>query len=409
MAEKKSTKQEFEERVKVHALKIAEIEEGRKLYKQSLPTPQLLIRKASEITSEKVSYCFGGRMFRGMFQLMVGPGEAGKGMMSVDIIARLSKGLPFPGDNGKMRTPTNVMVCTTEDTDARVKARLEAADADLDHVFFIDGPTGFRGGLLVNSPVAFDSDAGGLVQLAKDKYVGALFLETMLEHLGDREGMQKWSTNNEAEVRRALAPLVAVCREAGLIGWGVMHPRKSVEGSLDDAISGSAAFRNTARSVLHVVRDPLDLSPNPQRLLMCNKSNHLAARPATLRFRIESWERDPTEGRVVWGIEGRTLEDPRSADEIFEQMRERIKGNKPRRDTQVEEAEQFIRRCLNDGIVTPEDIKSAAQTEDISLRTLRRAKANLGIVSVKDGFPAVVVAWKLPDNDEGTEDEGGDL
>lgn len=360
-----------------------------------MPPPELLLRRASDIPFEKIEHVFGGRLIKGAFQLMVGPGESGKGMSSVDIIARLSTGTPFPEDKA-WRQPISVVVCVTEDSAGRVKARLQAAEANLNRIYFIDGPPAVRGGLIVPSPIAFDSDAGALLKKIRSVEAGALFLETTVEHLGDREGKKQWSTNNEAEVRRALAPLVAVCKEGSLIGWGVMHPRKSIEGGIDDSISGSAAFRNVGRSVMHVFRDPLEKdAKSPWRLLTVSKSNYMQHRPVTLRFRIEPWADNPEEGKVIWGIAGRTLIDERSAESIFRQMRDL---NKVRTDYTVKDAESLLKRLLADGVVkTLAEIKAAADEEDLAWRNIQKAKENLGVESVKDGFPAVVVGWRLPE------------
>jgi len=361
------------------------------------PDPEILVKSANDVPNEKLHTMFGGRLVRGAFQLLVGPGEAGKGMGSVDIMARLSTGSPFPGEGSKWRNPMTVLVCVTEDSESRVKARLMAADADLKKVFFVSGKPANRGGVIVPSPIAFDEDAGALLKTANSLGAGALFLETFLEHLGDREGKKQWSTNNEAEVRRALAPIVSVCRVGSLVGWGVMHPRKSSDGGIEDSISGSAAFRNVGRTVLHVYRDPNDsASKNPWRLLMTSKSNYLAQRPPTLRFRIESWDKDPDEGRAVWGIEGKSLVDDRNAEDIWREIRE---AGKQRRDYTVRDAERFLAKILAKGQKTIDELKKAAEGEDITWRAVERAKENLGIESIKTGFPAKVVGWRLPPED----------
>lgn len=358
------------------------------------PAPELSIRQASDVKDEKLNTLFGGRLVRGAFQLLVGPGEAGKGMLSVDVIARLSTGAPFPGEGKEWRQATAVVICVTEDSSARVKARLIAAEANLRNIWFVEGPPAMRGGLIVPSPIAFDSDAGALLKLIQVKQATALFLETTVEHLGDREKRKQWSTNNEMEVRNALAPLIAVCREGGIMGWGVMHPRKSVEGGIEDSISGSLAFRNVGRGVMNVYRDPSDRdNKSPWRLLITSKSNYLPERPPTLRFRIESWERDKNEGRVVWGIENRTLEDDRDAEQIWQDIRE---SQKVRKDFTVRDAEILLKKFLANGEVkTIEEIQSKAEEADLSWRAVQRAKENLGLESVKAGFPAQVIGWRL--------------
>lgn len=361
------------------------------------PSPELIVRYASDITPDKLVTVFGGRFIRGAFQLMVGPGEVGKGMCSADIIARLSTGEPFPNES-KGREPVITIVCVTEDTSSRVVSRLIAAGANLKKIIFIDGPPAMRGGLIVPSPVAFDNDAGSLVTRAAELRASALFLETTVEHLGDREHKTQWSTNNEAEVRRALAPIVAVCKLANLIGWGVMHPRKSQEGGIEDSISGSAAFRNVGRSVLNVFKDPTDQDQNnPWRLLVCSKANYLAQRPSTLRFRIEKWDRDPTEGRVVWGIAGRNLIDDRSAEDVWRQIQE---SNRKRRDYVIQDAEKLLRKFLAGGAKKLEDVKAMAEEEGVSWRAIQKAKENIGVESLKEGFPGVVKQWRLPADDK---------
>jgi putative DNA primase/helicase len=350
------------------------------------PKPQLIIRKASDVPDEPLVTYFGGRLTSGAFQLMVGPGEAGKGMGSVDVVARLTLGECFPDEPGKGRPPMNVMVCVTEDAASRVKARLRAAGADLERVFFVDGPPQSRGGLIVPSPIAFDEDAGVLVERARDLKIGALFLETTVEHLGDRNGHRQPSTNNENEVRRALSPVIAACREVNLIGWGVMHPRKSMDGGIEDSISGSAGFRNVARTALHVYPDPTDESDERWRLLLCSKSNYLARRPPTLRFRIEPWDQNPAEGRVVWGIPGRTLVDPRSAEEIWSDM-EAKRSKKDRRDHAVVEAEEFLRTLFQEGQkLKAADVRKAATEAGIAWRAIERAKSKMKVKSVRGEY-----------------------
>jgi hypothetical protein len=359
------------------------------------PAPELKIRMGTEVQHKKLQTVFGGRFTKGAFQLMVGPGEAGKGMVSAAIIAKFTTGEPFPGDDPKARRhPMTVLICVTEDSVDRVTARLVAAGADKSRFAFVEGPPQPTGGLLVPSPIAFDSDAGAL--LAKIKEIGAevLWLETTVAHLGDREGKKRWSTNNEKEVRDALAPIVAVCRDGDLIGWGVMHPRKSMEGGIADSISGSAAFGNAGRGVLHVWKDPRDAdAKSPWRLLASSKANYRAERPTTLRFRIEPWDQDPDEGRVVWPTKEQGLVDPRSAEDVWDEIKER---NKVRRDYVVMDAEKLLTDLLAGGATkTVDEIKLEAKARGVNMSAVERAKVKLGIESFKSAFDGKW-GWRFP-------------
>ncbi len=66
----------------------------------------------------------------------------------------------------------------------------------------------------------------------------------------------------------------------------------------------------------------------------------------------------------------------------------------PGKPKSLAEAEVFLRYVLEKWPdLTPEAIKKLAKSRNISLMTLRRAKTNLCIVSVKRGFPAKVIRW----------------
>ncbi len=384
------------------------IEQTTEVYHTPTPTKdtpsRLIIHRASDVADEKLDTVFDGRLIRGSNALMSGPGEAGKGMQMSDTIARFTTGDPFPGDTER-RDPANVLICVVEDSMGRVKSRLRAAGADLDHAFFVQGPEVSRGGLVMPSPMMLDDDARDLVRYSKKIGASALFLETLVEHFGDREGKRRQrSTNNEADVRSALSPFRAVCEAGNMYGLANIHPRKSMEGGVEDSISGSAAFRNVTRAAHHVYRDPSDESDNPVRLFFTSKANYLSRRPPTLRFRIVSWNEATQapctcginncghEGRVVWE-EGDHLVDKRTADDIWQQIRE---GKKVRSDVAVEEAEAFLHGLMKDGVIElpAKTIFKLASDEGISKATLKRAKDRMGLISKKEGFPASVVAWQ---------------
>jgi hypothetical protein len=365
--------------------------------------PQLVILRASDVPDETLEKLFGGRLVRGSFALVAGPGEGGKGMFMVDTAARFTTGEPFPGEQAR-RDPADVLLCVTEDSKGRVKSRLRAAGANLDLVHFVEGPEVTRGGLTMASPMMLDDDVGKLVSYARQVKAQACLIETMVEHFGDRGGKaSRRSTNNEADVRSALSPFRAMCAAAGLYGEASIHPRKSMEGSIDDSISGSAAFRNVTRIAHHIYRDPEDESDNPVRLLFTSKSNYLSRRPTTLRFRVRSWDEALAgpctcpvdncghEGRIVWEDD---LIDKRLAEDIWQQIAER---NKPRRDVNVQEAEGFLAGLMKGGVIalTPAEIFKLAKAEGIAQASVKRAKENMRLVSKKDGFPAVVVGWQV--------------
>ena len=63
----------------------------------------------------------------------------------------------------------------------------------------------------------------------------------------------------------------------------------------------------------------------------------------------------------------------------------------------LEEAKSLLLDLLPDGPVSLAAIKENAVTKGISLRTLDRAKTELGVISRSEGFgPGSVMHWTLP-------------
>jgi hypothetical protein len=67
------------------------------------------------------------------------------------------------------------------------------------------------------------------------------------------------------------------------------------------------------------------------------------------------------------------------------------------RGTRLEQpAVPFLRQLLADGPVSLDELRRLSLEADLSWRQMERAKSRLAVVSVKSGFPAIVVGWALP-------------
>ena len=278
-------------------------------------------------------------------------------------------------------------------------------------VLFVEGPVIAIGGLTTESAVRFDDDMGALLHEVQTFDAQLVCVETLVEHMGDRAGRShRRSTNNAADVRQALAPLRALCKKAYVYGLAIIHPRKSYEGGVEDSISGSAAFQQIARSVHHVYRDPTDESDTPTRLFFTSKDNYRKRHPPTLAFNIVSWDSERGmectcddddcghEGRIIWGGE-----DERTAVDIWQEIVQQRKDQRPRTDTAVQEAEDLLKELADEhGVInmTPSALyEYAKESAGISKSALNRARDedHLGLIPVKEkAFPGKVIGWKFP-------------
>ena len=76
----------------------------------------------------------------------------------------------------------------------------------------------------------------------------------------------------------------------------------------------------------------------------------------------------------------------------------KLEKGKTRRDTRVQEAEEFLARVLSRGMLPLGTIREFAKHESISDASLKRAKENMKVVSVMtDSYPAIVKGWRLSD------------
>jgi hypothetical protein len=121
----------------------------------------------------------------------------------------------------------------------------------------------------------------------------------------------------------------------------------------------------------------VDPDHEERRVLACSKNN-LAARPPSQAFRIIGT--DSGVARLDWL--GPT---PLTADELVEKPR-------PARRDAVAEAMGFLRERLADGPCTRSRLLDEAASLGLSLRTLERAKTELGILS-RQGRDNGAKAW----------------
>ena len=143
--------------------------------------------------------------------------------------------------------------------------------------------------------------------IAREVDAVLLILNPLLSRLDDR-----LDTHKDADVRRALEPLVAAADMIDLAVLGLIHHNKSGSSDPLQVIMGSKAFAAVARSAHTVIYDPDDES-NSRRLFGTPKNNLGRSDLPTLSFTIEPFAIPIDDGnhlawtdRLVWG-EGSAL------------------------------------------------------------------------------------------------------
>jgi hypothetical protein len=318
-------------------------------------------RLCSEIEPRPVEWLWPGYLARGKLALLDGDPEMGKSLITLDLIARLTRGGPLP-DGTPVARPHRCAILSTEDDDAdTVRPRAEAAGVDLARLVVPD----FDG----RTPRLPD-DLAALERLIAERGLDLVVLDPMMAFLPPAV-----AANVDQCVRQALTPLSILAARTGCTILLIRHLAKRL---LDQAIrrgQGSMAIVAAVRTALFVAPHPgIQVTgllgeptvPPSERVLAVSKGN-LSRRPRALGYRIVG---SPTGGPVVEWTGPVDL----TADDLCREPPPPT-GEEPLR--MRDRAVDWLRRELANGPRPAGELFAAAAEAGIPDRTLQRAKGDL--------------------------------
>src|SRR5487761_1516469 len=190
-----------------------EAEQGRpsalRLVEQSR---EIVLTAASTIKPRPVKWLEDLEIPLGALTLLAGREGIGKSIAGCEKAARITRG-QLPG--AYLGVPKAVIICATEDSwEHTIVPRLMAAGADLDRIFRADVTTSDGGETSLSLP----TDLLGLERVIDDNDVALVLLDPLMSRLDD--GLD---THRDAEVRRALEPLVAVAERTNASVLALIH------------------------------------------------------------------------------------------------------------------------------------------------------------------------------------------
>ncbi|MCC7100389.1 MAG: AAA family ATPase [Rubrivivax sp.] len=347
--------------------------------------------RGDAVALEPVRWVWRGFLPAGMLTILGGAPGCGKTTIALALAATVTRGGHWP-DGSRYAEPGDVLIWSGEDAHPILAARLAAMDADMARVHFVDGVRdadaddgAFDPGRDMALLAASAEGIPGLRLLMLDPIVSAV--------TGD--------SHKNAEVRRALQPVVDLARRTASGVLGITHFTKGTAGRDPvERITGSLAFGALARLVLVAAKvkpEPGD-EGEPRRVFLRAKSN-IGPDDGGFAYVLDRVEVAPeVEGqRVLWG--------------------ERIEG--PARDVLAEaEADAasdggdsadvagFLRGLLADGPVPAKAIKADADGAGYSWDQVKRASLRIGAEKRKEGMAGGWV-WALPSSEGSTEGSEG--
>ena len=319
---------------------------------------KLKLLTMSDIPAEEVRWLWYPYLPRGKITIIQGdPGE-GKTTFVLALASLLTRGLPAPG-NTESQPPMNIIYQTAEDGLAdTVKPRLTALGADCSRVLVID-----------ESERELTLSDRRLAQAIQEPGAGLLVLDPIQAYLGDGVDMHRAN-----EVRPIFKRLGQLAEQTGCAIVLVGHMNKMQGAKSAYRGLGSIDFRAAARSVLLVGRSKDDAET---RVVVHDKSS-LAPEGASILFSLHA------DTGFSWSGFCDT-----TASEL-------LSGSSPAA-TKTEQAERLLLELLEKGEVSSEELVRRSSALGISERTLKIAKQNQGVVSVRRGG-----RWyaKLPDTSQ---------
>ena len=351
--------------------------------------PQLMTVKACDVEPKELDWLWQHRFLRGHINIIGGDPGLGKSMLLIDMAARASSGGNWP--DGSSCNQCSVLYSTTEDGIAdTVVPRLIAAGADLDKVHIVEAVKCRDDSelpLFLNEHMIYLDD-----MLTANPEIGILIIDTLQSHIGS--GV---ATNNNSSVRGVMTPLKRLAEKHHVAVLCIEHLTKSKTMSGENAtyrVQGSIAFAGAARSVWIVAKDQEDDS-GKRRYLQASKTN-LAPDNSGLGLAYEIC--GPT-GRPVVSWKETNVATP------IDQLLSIPDGSNSGDQSDGGELGRccdWLRENLSEAMPAKE-IETGAKSEMISLKTLKRAKGQLGIQSEKRGS---VWYWVPPADMEQSRTQG---
>jgi putative DNA primase/helicase len=340
--------------------------------KRASAVPQVITRRASDITPEPISWLWKYWLARGKLHIIGGVPETGKTTIALAYAAIVSSGATWP--DGTRAAVGNVLIWTSEDDPAdTLVPRLIRMGADLDRIYFIEEaiPPGAKSrpfNPAIDMPALTEKveAIGNVVLLILDPVVAAMPMTR--------------NSHNNAETRNGMQPVVDFAKAAGTATIGIGHLTKGTAGKDPlERLNGSGAFGALPRLVMGAAKNNAEGDGEPERIMVRIKSN-IGPSGGGFGYHIDMatlHENPAIEAtRIVWehALEGTALELLNAADG------ETAKVSK------FDEAKRFLRAALSKGERPQKEVEAEALVQGISVATLKRASQDGEVGKRKDGF-----------------------
>jgi putative DNA primase/helicase len=338
-------------------------------------TSHISATRADQVEQKPVEWIWPNRIAFGKMTLLGGDPGMGKSQISIDVIARITRGAEWP-DGGRAPIGNCVILSAEDAANDTICPRLTLAGADLSRVHIINAVTD-KDGAVRSFNLARDLNllAELFQQIGK---VTLLCIDPITAYLGDTD------SHRTSDVRGVLAPFdkFAECFNCG--ATALTHPPKAAQAKAVNNFTGSLAFVANARLAFFAVEER-----ETDRHLLLAVKNNLGRKAEGIGYRISP-------GATGAGIHTSRIEWDSAPVNVTasEAIQEAAEVRSTRGDA-LKAAKEFLEGYLEDRPMPTVQVEAAARKNGVSQITLRRAKKELGVVVEKAGMEGGWV-WRLP-------------
>jgi hypothetical protein len=310
----------------------------------------------------------------GMLTLLAGDPSQGKSTLTLDLVARITTGKAWP-DGAPGGEASDVALLASEDSITHtVLPRLLAAGGDPSRVRQLT--TTIEQGQ--SRHFSLVRDLAALDAVYERRPFAALVVDPINAYLPSVD------TYRDNEVRAVLTPLVEWATKRMVAVIAIIHMGKNADRSALQRILGSVAFGAAARASYLACRDA---TQEGRQLFLCSKLN-VAPDPPGLAFRFEP-RTVPGKGGVPVATSGVAWE-PGTVKVSAEDALKALSKTAPQA---RQEAMKAIRSVMAGGPVEADEAEAQVLGVGVSEGTLKRAKLDMGVRSVRVGGMADAGRW----------------
>jgi hypothetical protein len=318
--------------------------------------------RASDVIPQSVAWLWKNHIPFGKVTLFDGDPDLAKSTVSLDLVARVTRGLSLPDGTEPGCQPAGAVVVSVEDGIAdTIRPRLEAAGADLEKVQLVPVIKGADG---IERTPTLPVDLPAIEAAIQDVSAKLLVLDPLVAMLGPETDSYR-----DQDIRRGLAPVAALAEKTGVAAICIRHLNKSGGQNPKYRGGGSIGIIGAARAAFLFAEKP---GEDGRYVFAPVKGNLWRGKPPALEYSIEDRDGQPV---IRW--QGPSIH---RAASLLAQPDGAEESNA------LSDARNFLTEFLKGGPQGADAVFREARRARVSDRTLYRAKAALGILSKKEGI-----------------------